>query len=216
VTVTTPSSPTSRIDLTSETDLTTKARIRNAAFALLGEQGEAGSTVRAIAQRAGVSPPLVLHHFGSKKGVIDAVADWVVDHLRQVTADIEATADPVEAHRRRQLRFERMVTDTPRLGDYLRRMLLDGSPAGLDWFKQAVDRSAAGLVQRERQGLARPSQDIQAEAVMLIVLGLAPVLLRPLVEHALGVDFQDEPARRRWRDAESELLTSALYRSATL
>jgi hypothetical protein len=31
------------------------------------------------------------------------------------------------------------------------------------------------------------------------------------LEHALGLDFDDEDDRRRWRAAETELLTSALY-----
>ncbi|MTL11753.1 TetR family transcriptional regulator, partial [Nocardia seriolae] len=46
-------------------DLTTRARIRDAAITVFGEQGF-GVGVRAIAAAAGVSPGLVNHHFGDR------------------------------------------------------------------------------------------------------------------------------------------------------
>ncbi|OHV60590.1 TetR/AcrR family transcriptional regulator [Pseudofrankia sp. BMG5.36] len=196
-------------------DLTAKARIRNAAFALIAQDGVDAATVRAIARRAGVSPSLVLHHFGSKQGVVDEVATWVTDVLGDVTRDTDSTAGPAEAHRRRQLRFERTTTEAPLLGAYLRRMLLDGTENGLEWFTLAVDASVAGLSQREALGIARPSADVHVTAAMLALLGFAPVLLRPHLEHALRLDFDDENDRRRWRDAETALLTSALYSRRT-
>jgi AcrR family transcriptional regulator len=45
-------------------DLTARARIREAAFALIADQGVHGATLRAIARRAGVSAALVNHHYG--------------------------------------------------------------------------------------------------------------------------------------------------------
>ncbi|ADP82368.1 TetR/AcrR family transcriptional regulator [Pseudofrankia inefficax] len=192
-------------------DLTARARIRNAAFALIAQNGVDATTVRAIARRADVSPSLVLHHFGSKQGVVDEVTTWVTDVLGDVSRDADAQASPAEAHRRRQLRFERMTTETPLLGAYLRRMLLDGTEDGLAWFARAVDASAAGLSQRESLGIASPSADLRVTAAMLALLGFAPVLLRPYLEHALHLDFADENDRSRWRAAETALLTSVLY-----
>ena len=194
-----------------EEDLTARARIRGAAFALVAERGVAGVTLREAARRAGVSPGLVVHHFGSRQGLLDAVAEWVVDHLHRATRDSGSGGDPVAAHRSRQARFDRMVAEVPHLGDYVRRMLLDGTPEGLAWFRRAVDQSAGEIAARERLGQARPSADVRAEAALLIVLGFAPVLLRPLLEHALDMDLQDPAARARWRRMQSELLTSALY-----
>jgi len=194
-----------------QSDLTARARIRNAAFTLIAERGLRAATVRAIAQRAGVSPGLVIHHFGAKQGVIDEISAWVVEFLRDNTRDADPHAGPVEAHRHRLLRFERLVAEVPLLGAYVRRMILDDTPEGLELFKLAVDNAAADLAHREDLGIARPSTDLQAESAMLFVLGFAPVLLRPLLEHALEIDFDEPAARRRWRDAQSELLTSALY-----
>ncbi|MCW2829443.1 MAG: putative HTH-type transcriptional regulator [Aeromicrobium sp.] len=201
-------------DLISESDLTAKARIRNAAFALVVEKGVANASLRGIAQRSGCSPSLVEHHFGSRQGELDAVSARVVALLRASAHDGDVELPPVEAHRRRLSGFERMVDTSPNLGGYVRRMMLDGTPEGLAWFKQAVDRSAADLERREGLGLAQRSGDVRAKAAMLLILGFAPTLLKPLLEHALDADFDDPASRSRWQDSETELLTSPLYLAA--
>ena len=45
---------------------------------MIGRTGFAGTTVRAIAAEVGVSPALLLHHFGSKDGLRDACDDHVL------------------------------------------------------------------------------------------------------------------------------------------
>ena len=65
-------------------DLTARATIRNAALRLFGERGPDAVTVREIATQAGVSPALVLHHFGSKDGLraeVDAFAAQAFDAI---------------------------------------------------------------------------------------------------------------------------------------
>ena len=57
------------LNMRSASDLTARARIRDAALARFGAEGIAGTSVRAVAADAGVSPALVLHHFGSKHHV---------------------------------------------------------------------------------------------------------------------------------------------------
>ncbi|MEX1037720.1 MAG: helix-turn-helix domain-containing protein, partial [Acidimicrobiia bacterium] len=49
-------------------DLTAEARIRDAALARFPRDGFEGTTMRAIAEDAGVSAALVVHHYGSKEG----------------------------------------------------------------------------------------------------------------------------------------------------
>ncbi|MBH0776395.1 TetR/AcrR family transcriptional regulator [Nocardia bovistercoris] len=65
----------------STADLTTTARIRDAAIDVFGENGfQVG--VRAIATAAGVSPGLVNHHFGSKEGLRAACDERVLEIIR--------------------------------------------------------------------------------------------------------------------------------------
>src|SRR5699024_5757925 len=67
-------------------DLHAKARIRNAAIALFGARGFDVS-VRTIAAQAGVSPALVLHHFGSKAGLREACDEHVLATVLQVKTE---------------------------------------------------------------------------------------------------------------------------------
>ena len=121
--------------------------------------------------------------------------------------------------RQRQMRaappaFETLLTQTPLLRSYIRRMLLEESPEGLDWFARIVDDGASDLRRRERKGMAGKSQDVQAVAAILNVIALGPLLLPQHLEHVLG-DEAGEAALARWRGATSELLRSALYPEAT-
>ena len=68
-------------------DKTTQAKIRDAAIARFPVDGLRGTTVRAIAKDAGVSPGLVIHHFGSKEGLHRACDDHVVQLLIDLKAE---------------------------------------------------------------------------------------------------------------------------------
>lgn len=193
-----------------DADLTARARIRTAALALIAEQGVHRTTLRAIARRSNVSPALVSHHFGSKQAVVDEVSAWVLKVLRQEVRDPTGD-DPSRTAQQRLAAFGRMLRETPHVTGFLRHMLLDGSADGVAWFRQAVAAEAEDIRALEAAGLARPSRDVEAEATILLVLTLAPLLLQPLLESALDVDFGTAEGRARWGDVQRELLTSALY-----
>jgi AcrR family transcriptional regulator len=70
----------------------TARRILRAAQVEFGERGFEGTTVRAIAQRAGVDPSLVIQHYGSKNDLFaiavelprESSGEDVADHLAEV------------------------------------------------------------------------------------------------------------------------------------
>ncbi|GDY33520.1 TetR/AcrR family transcriptional regulator [Gandjariella thermophila] len=57
----------------------TRAALLEAAGAVFAEQGYDGSTVRAIAARAGVDPAMVNHWFGGKEGLFAAAMELPID-----------------------------------------------------------------------------------------------------------------------------------------
>jgi TetR/AcrR family transcriptional repressor of bet genes len=75
-----------------------RAQIRDAAFELAADAGLKAVTVRDVAERAGLSPGLVLFHFGSKEQLILALLDWVLETTTalRVGADIAEIATPGE------------------------------------------------------------------------------------------------------------------------
>ncbi len=73
----TSSSTTARSRGPYRTGLRRREQIIDAATAVFAEYGYAGGSVRAIADRVGVSPASLLQHFGSKEGLLMAVLeDW--------------------------------------------------------------------------------------------------------------------------------------------
>jgi AcrR family transcriptional regulator len=190
----------------SASDLTARARIRDAAFELIATVGVRGATLRAIATEAGVSAPLVLHHFGSKQGVVEAVEEWVQEQLRAVTADDGDPSDPAGANSRRSEAFTGLLSEHPLLRGYIRRMLLERSDEGLDWFAKMVSDGTANLRRRAEASMAHPVDDSEAVAAAITVMALVPILLPDHLRHVLGDD-----ALNRWQGAVSELLHSPLY-----
>jgi len=92
----------------------TRRRIVDAARELFGAQGYAGTSLAAIAERAGVSVPTVYNSVGGKPGLLAALNE-VVDETGDVAAigrRIGTTTDPVE-----------VVQLTARL----RRLLMEGA-----------------------------------------------------------------------------------------
>lgn len=59
----------------------TRARIVDAARDLYRERGVAGTTIAAIAERADVARGTILHHFHGADGLLDAVAQHVLERL---------------------------------------------------------------------------------------------------------------------------------------
>ena len=69
-------------------DRKTAAGIRDTAMGLFAARGVAGVTVRQIASAAGVSPGLVMHHFGSKEGLKEAVDQKAARVVEDLLGDV--------------------------------------------------------------------------------------------------------------------------------
>ena len=79
-----------------------RTEILHAATREFADHGYDGATTAGIARRAGVTQPLVHHHFGSKRGLWDAV---VADLFSDLEAEFERTVAGLgDAPRERRLR----------------------------------------------------------------------------------------------------------------
>ncbi|WP_433270895.1 TetR/AcrR family transcriptional regulator [Actinosynnema sp. CS-041913] len=179
-------------------DLTSRARIRDAALARFGADGVAGASVRAVAADAGVSPALVVHHFGSKEGLRRACDEFVLDAIRAGgSADAGELADVLHA-----------ATPVRR---YLARALLDGTDAATALFGEIVVRTERWLAEGEAEGWVRPSADARARAVTYVSWQLAPLVLGDQVGRLLGGDPAGTGVAVRGARAGLEMLTGGLF-----
>lgn len=186
------------LNMRSASDLTARARIRNAALVRFGADGVAGTSVRAVAADAGVSPGLVLHHFGSKEGLRQACDEYVLDGIRSGgDADVAALGDMLNA-----------ATPVRR---YLGRALLDGTDSASALFTEIVDRTEEWLATGEAEGWVRPTADARARAVTYVSWLLAPLVLGDQVGRLLGGDPAETATAVRGARAGLEMLTGGLF-----
>jgi AcrR family transcriptional regulator len=153
-------------------DLTTKARIRDTAIAMIGRSGFTATTVRAIAAGVGVSPALLLHHFGSKDGLREAcnehVLGWYAAQLDEIARD--DSPDTIIG----------MIDRTPEmlpLAAYIRRSLIDGGAFARQIFDSLVADTARYLDRSVASGRVRPTADPHGRAVLMVITSLGSQLL---------------------------------------
>jgi len=127
-------------------DRTTRARIRDAAIGCFAENGIAGTTARKIATAAGVSPGLVIHHFGSMDGLRNACDEYVAAIIRQEKQEAMAAGPGLDL-----LAALRDSKAGSGMG-YLARVLADDSPA----VAALVDDLVADAEGYFQQGVCAP------------------------------------------------------------
>ncbi|MFI9561570.1 TetR/AcrR family transcriptional regulator [Nonomuraea endophytica] len=191
----------------SASDLTAKARIRDAALALFGSEGVNRVSMRAIAAQAGVSHALVLHHFGSKQGLRRACDAYVVSMIRP-SEHTSQESDPLQDTSGLAAMLE---AGTP-VRRYLARAFLDGSPDAAALFDEIVDLTARWLAQGQREGWARPSEDPRARAALYVTWLLAPLAFDEHLSRVLGVtDLHAMDATLRYSRTAVEMFTHGVF-----
>ncbi|MEO8527673.1 MAG: TetR family transcriptional regulator [Pseudolysinimonas sp.] len=163
----------------------TKHRIRDAAMLLFGNSGVDAVGIRAIAAAAQVSPALVIRHFGSKEGLVDAIDQHTAEGLAGALAVLTSGGDETPAALPQLLEQLRPESGMPR---YLLRRLMDGGPAATRMFADLHGVSIHALEGMVRDGTAAPGDDLRTRALVLLVADLGVLLLRDRIAEALGAD----------------------------
>jgi TetR/AcrR family transcriptional regulator, regulator of cefoperazone and chloramphenicol sensitivity len=187
-------------------DLTTRARIRDAAVLRFGELGFAGTSVRTVAEAAGVSPGLVIHHFGSKAGLRAECDRFVVDTFLDQKSELsgDGAASAIQGW------LADLDAFRPRI-DYLARMLTDASPAADSLFDALLAGTAGMIREQVAAGVMRKPIDPEVTAAYLTVYGVVPLLLRRQLARALGGEDLTPDLIRRSTLPILDLYTHGLY-----
>lgn len=184
-----------------EGDLTAKANIRNAALRLFAERGHDAVTMREIAAAAGVSPALLVHHFGNKDGLraaVDGYAQQAFDALFAMDEQEVAEALTGDSWMSIAEMFARAFPPGSPLPAYLRRLMLTNDPAGAALFGRWFTQTRELLNNLTERGATRPGEDPAVRAAFLLVNDLALLLLRNHVAAAIGVDPLTPEGMARW------------------
>ncbi|OLT20809.1 hypothetical protein BJF78_35035 [Pseudonocardia sp. CNS-139] len=149
-------------------------------------RGVSGATIRGIAERAGTSPALVQHHFGTKDGLREACDRFVLEYLRAgVTEGIDRGQIGEPSF------IAAVYASAPPVLRYLTRALVDGSPTAAQVFDEVV-----GITEQYLQGVPANS-DAHTRAVVFTGMRLGLTVLHEHVSRALGVEmFSPEGSSR--------------------
>ena len=156
---------------TPASDLTTRARIRDAAVLRFARSGF-GASVRRIAADAGVSPALVIHHFGSKEK-LHAACDA---HVLASIAESKRT-NMVRATSGGLLEVLAQTDDLAPLVGYVLRSLQTGGAVGKAFVEHMIDDAEQYTAEAVEAGIARPSRDERARVRYLVLSSLGALLL---------------------------------------
>jgi AcrR family transcriptional regulator len=165
-------------------DLTTRARIRDAALARFPIDGFGGTTIRAIAADAGVSPALVVHYFGSKEGLREACDHYVVARFRETklaAMEEDNIFDPGFAASAFQMA-------QPLLRYFGWALSRNHSAAG-DLFDEMVREAIEISRIAVERGMIYDSPDLERRTAVQMALNLGMLVMHAHLERNLGVDL---------------------------
>ena len=165
-------------------DRSTPARIRDAALSCFAERGVRPTTVRQIAERAGVSAALVIHHFGSKERLRGACDRRVAALIRERKTAVMRAGSGLDP-----LAVLRDQSGDPPIQRYLARTLAEGTPEVAGLVDEMIDDAERYVREGMERGVLRRSDDPRGVAAVLTLWSLGAMVLHEHVERVLGVDL---------------------------
>jgi len=166
-------------------DTTSKARIRDAAIARFPADGLNGTTVRAIARDVGVSPGLVIHHFGSKEGLHRACDEYVVHSIMEIKSEALETGS--YGHSGDIDAIYQLASPALR---YLAWTLGTGGETANRVFDQMLDDATRLLLGGRESGLIDEiHENPRKQAAVLVVMQLGGLVLHDHLSRVFGADM---------------------------
>lgn len=196
-------------------DQTARANIRDCALSLFADRGFDAVTVRDIAACAGVSPALVLHHYGSKEGLRESVDTHVAglfDEMLAMEPGEWSDAVNQEFAGFAELLLAKLPAET-RIPAYLRRLFLSGDPVGKELFKRWYEMTLAVVRQGIAAGVMQPVDDMEARAAFLLCNDLSMILFRLHLMDAVNIDPLTHEGLHRYADTAMDAYTMGVFRT---
>jgi AcrR family transcriptional regulator len=195
-----------------ESDLSTQARIRNAALAGFAANGVAGTSIRDIASAAGVSPGLVQHHFRTKAGLRAAVDEYVVAVAAEAFADLVPEDSQAAWAGMGDVVTAWVARNTLALR-YLARALAEADDAAAEMLRSLLRLADEKWLQPlARADALREDLDRDWAAIHVLIFNLACVLFEPAISRQLAEPFFTPAQLERWNTATTELYRHALIK----
>ena len=185
---------------------TTREQLLSIAVEMFAEQGFAGTSLRSIAKRAGVSPALMIHHFQTKESLIreaisKTLGSWVADEKAAMLNDESKQLQNWQAV---------MAKGTTPL-NFFRQVLLAGGDYAQRLFDASVSETEVLLDQMQSAGRLRNLSDKQTTALIMTISGLGSVLLMSQIEKTMGGPISSDHVASKLMNANNEMLRDGVF-----
>lgn len=175
-------------------DLSSRAKLRLSALELYALRGETSSSVRDIAQHAGVAPGLVRHYYGSKRGLTRAVDDDILRLVSDTLDAVPVTGSVGEISAARDAAFERLLAERPLVAGYVRQSLLQAHSEEETLLDRLVDLTLEQTRRLSEQGFS-PRRSTRESVFATVVRQVSHVVVAPAAQRVwqrLGDHLPDQ------------------------
>jgi TetR/AcrR family transcriptional regulator, regulator of cefoperazone and chloramphenicol sensitivity len=182
-----------------------------AALRVFGERGIDATSLREVARAAGVSPALIVHHFGGKEGLVAAVDEAALLEFGAAYGS-EETATGRGLLRQRAEETTKVIRARPDVCAYLGRALVESTPGSSGLFQAMIEGGRKEVDLLLERGALQDGLDPLWATLQHFFLIWAPLSFLPLLEQALGRSLLSDEILARWVGANVNLLEEGLYR----
>ena len=186
--------------------------IRTVALREFAERGVAATSLRSVAQLAGVSLGLVQHHFGTKARLRSAVDAYVLETVREAIDSVPLPDPPADVLEEIGHRVTALLGTHPEVLRYVGRAVIDGDQIAVAVLDQLIALADAQWDKFAQRGLLRPDADRTWAGLHSVILIVGTVLLRPAIDRHLPEPLLSVRQLARWDQAMADLLRTGLFR----
>lgn len=186
-----------------------RAQLIEIATDAFARDGFATTSLRSIAKQAGVSPALVVHHFGSREKLIEeciikSLGLWVSEKQQFVDVSLSTSLSQWQASIDKhgsKLQFFRQV------------LVFGGEPANI-LFSRMVQEAQMMIEAQVEKGQMRKVENPGDLALLMTLHGLAPLLMQEQVNNHLGGSFLAPELGARLAGANLDIYRKGIYKNS--
>ena len=177
-----------------------KEHLLEVAVNVLAREGFAATSLRMIAIEAGVSPALLVHHFGSRQGLIEQAINKTLGEWLETKDDLTAIG-LTEALRQ----WPQVAEDGQTKLQFFRQLMIAGGKPAQHLFERMAAEAKVRLEQFAQLGFTEKLSDIESASVLMASYALAPLIMGDQIKKVLGGDFFDPEVSQKLAQASVEL-----------
>ena len=189
--------------------ITTRENLLEVATRAFARDGFAATSLRSIAKEAGVSPALIVHHFGSRDELIEecivrALGLWVSEKQEFVDVSLSVAIG----------QWQGAIDKHGDKLQFFRQVLVHGGDAANILFSRMVQEARIMIDSEMLKGKMRKVENPDDLALLMTLHGLAPLMLQNQVNKHLGGSFLEPELGARLASANQEIYRKGIYKTS--